>query len=140
MRTNQVLYDAGVIDDKIDDPCFNGTNTLAERNQISATDHSMGAGAESKISHDTNIINLSLNLNEVMRSVAEGIGLTIKTGVLLAISVVWAAIALPAVILYLVFYKHLIEKLISKIRYGKRRSPYYYYKWKNHHLGLNWEA
>ena len=76
---------------------------------------------------------------KALSSIFEGIALAIKVPVLLALSIVYTIIAVPAVILYIVFYEHLFAKLINKVRQKRRKAPYYY-KWKKHHLDLYWEA
>ena len=76
---------------------------------------------------------------KVCSSVINGLGLAIKLTLLLTLSIIYSVIALSAVILYMIFFKRLFEKLTKKIKKEKRKSSYYY-KWKNHHLDLNWEA
>jgi hypothetical protein len=74
-----------------------------------------------------------------LSSFFQGLFLAVKVCLLLALSIIYTLIAVPSVILYMIFYKHLFEKLIRKVRQEKRKAPYYY-KWKKHHLDLNWEA
>jgi hypothetical protein len=76
---------------------------------------------------------------KTLTSLFRGFALAIKIIVLLALSFVYTIIAVPAVLLYMVFYEHLFTKLIKKVRAERRKGPYYY-KWKKHHLDLNWEA
>ena len=74
-----------------------------------------------------------------LSSIFQGLFLAIKVSVLLALSIAYTIIAVPAVILYMVFYERLFARLIKKVRMERRKAPYYY-KWKKHHLDLNWEV
>jgi hypothetical protein len=78
-------------------------------------------------------------LLKAVSSIFQGLFLTIKVTVLLALSFVYTIIAVPAVILYMLLYERFLAKFIKKVRQERRNSPYYY-KWKKHHLELNWEA
>jgi hypothetical protein len=76
---------------------------------------------------------------KALPSLFKGFALAIKVTVLLALSFVYTVIAVPAVILYMLLYERFLAKFIKKVRAERRKAPYYY-KWKKHHLDLNWEA
>jgi len=64
--------------------------------------------------------------------------IVIEKIVLLVFVSIYFIIGAVAVILYKIFYKQLYIKLLNIGKREKQASPYYY-KWKNHHLILNWE-
>jgi hypothetical protein len=78
-------------------------------------------------------------LLKALSSIFQGLFLAVKVSVLLALSFIYTLIAVPAVILYMIFYERLFAKLIRKVRRERRKAPYYY-KWKKHHLDLSYEA
>jgi hypothetical protein len=140
MRNNQVLFDGGSSSSQIDNICSYRAGITVEQTRFSQAAPVYELEADSEFYPESNINTLSLkDLSETLGSVFQGIGLAIKVSILVALSIVWAVIALPAVIIYLIIYKHFFEKIGNKIRLSRRKSPYYY-KWKNHHLDLNWEA
>lgn len=140
MRKNPVLNHACFLNDNLDDTCFNRAMISGEKTCFYTATLTMGPEAEGNFHPDRNTNSLSLTPQlKVLPAIFRGIAMTIKVSVLIALSFIYTVIALPAVILYLILYNHSIGKLINKIRQEKRKSPYYY-KWKNHHLDLNWEA
>jgi hypothetical protein len=74
-----------------------------------------------------------------LSSIFRDLFLAVKVSVLLALSIAYTIIAVPAVMLYMVLYERLFARLIKKVRQERRKAPYYY-KWKKHHLDLNWEV
>ena len=140
MRNNQVLYYSGSFNNMIDHTCYYKTGTSAEQTRFGHAAPTYELESDSEFYDDRNINGFSLISElQALGSVIQGIGLAIKVSLLVALSIVWAIIALPVVILYLVLYKHLFERLVNRVSPSKSKSPYYY-KWKNHHLDLNWEA
>jgi ABC-type transport system involved in Fe-S cluster assembly fused permease/ATPase subunit len=94
--------------------------------------------------NDAGIINNNIDgqiikSQTLFSSVFCGLVLAVKVVLLFALSIIYSVIALTAFILYLIFFKRLVNILVKKIRQGKPASSYSY-KWKNHHLDLNWEA
>ena len=98
---------------------------------------------ESKlVLNDASLINdctEKASLAKEITSIFRGLGLAVKVTVLLALSFIYSVVALSAVILYMIFFKRLFEKIIKKVRKDKPASAYYY-KWKKHHLDLKWES
>ncbi len=86
-----------------------------------------------------NIDGQIIKSQKLFSSVFFGIVLAVKVTLLLTLSLIYSVIALTAMILYLIFFKRISEKIFKKIRSDKPKSSYYY-RWKNHHLDLNWEA
>jgi hypothetical protein len=140
MGNKLVLNNANIISDNIDATIFNMAKISDENSRLSPAAFTKVAEADSNFYSGLNIKGLSLKPQlEVLSSIFHGLCHAIKVTILIALSFVYVIIALPAVILYIIFYKHLVEKLINKVRQNRRKSPYYF-KWKNHHLDLNWEA
>jgi hypothetical protein len=87
---------------------------------------------------DNNIDGQIVKSQKLFLSVFYGLVLAVKVTLLFTLSFIYSVIALTSFILYLIFFKRLVNILVRKIR-QKPASPYAY-KWKNHHLDLNWEA
>jgi hypothetical protein len=140
MRNNQVLFDSGSFNNNLDNPCYYRAGIPLEQTRFSHAAHTFELEADSEFYDDRIINGFSLMPDlQILGSVFRGIGLAIKVSILVALSIVWAVLALPLVLLYLAFFKSIFDKLNNRIRQSKRKSPYYY-KWKKHHLDLNWEA
>jgi hypothetical protein len=88
---------------------------------------------------DNNIDRQIIKLQKLFSSVFCGLVLAVKVTLLFTLSFIYSAIAITAFILYLIFFKRLVNMIVKKIRQDKPASSYSY-KWKNHHLDLNWEA
>ena len=88
---------------------------------------------------DNNIDGQIVKFQKIFSSISKGILLAVKVTLLFTLSFIYSAIALTAFILYLIFFKRLVNMIVKKIRQDKPASSYTY-KWKNHHLDLNWEA
>jgi hypothetical protein len=88
---------------------------------------------------DNNIDGQIVKFQKIFSSISKGILLAVKVTLLFTLSFIYSVIALSGVILYLLLFKCLFETLIKKSRKDKPVSSYSY-KWKNHHLDLNWEA
>ena len=88
---------------------------------------------------DNKIAGQIIKYQKIFSSISQGFVLAVKVTLLFTLCFIYSVIALSAVILYLLLFKRLSEKLIRKIRQDKPASSYSY-KWKNHHLDLNWEA
>jgi len=101
---------------------------------------SMGAGADNYFSGDSKKDVLARNsfLNATI-SVFRSSGFAVKVLVLFAISSLYFVIGAVVVALYVIFYDKLFKTIFNTPRKRKHKSPYYY-KWKNHHLELNYEA
>jgi hypothetical protein len=140
MRNNQVLYDSGSFNNTLDSTCYYRAGTSAEQTRFSHAAPTFELESDSEFYDDRDISGFSVIPElQALGSVFQGIGLAIKSTLLVVVSIVWAVIALPAVILYLLLIKFFFEKINNKVRQSKRKAPYYY-KWKKHHLDLNWEA
>lgn len=77
-------------------------------------------------------------LLKVLISVFFSLWFIVKVILLSAVSVVYFIIGGIAAVLYLVFYDKLYKTLLMSLERRRPKSPYYY-KWKNHHLELNYE-
>ena len=75
---------------------------------------------------------------KVLFSAFRSLWFAVKVIVLSAISVTYFVIGGIAAVLYLVFYEKLFKTLLISLERRRPKSPYYY-KWKNHHLELNYE-
>jgi hypothetical protein len=64
---------------------------------------------------------------------------SIKVIVLSAISLTYFIIGAMGVILYLIFYEKLFKTLVESLKIKRKKSPYYF-KWKKHHLELDYEV
>jgi DUF438 domain-containing protein len=88
---------------------------------------------------NNNIDGQVIKFQKIFSSIAHGIVLAVKVTLLFTLSFIYSVIALTAMILYLIFFKRIFEKLFKKIRSDKPKSSYYY-RWKNHHVDLNWDT
>jgi hypothetical protein len=77
-------------------------------------------------------------LLKVLISVFLSLWFVVKVILLSAASVTYFIIGGIAAALYLVFYEKMYKTLLMSLGRRRPRSPYYY-KWKNHHLELNYE-
>lgn len=71
--------------------------------------------------------------------VAIKIFFVIKVIVLFTLSSAYFVVGAVVAGLYLVFYEKLLKTLLVSIELKKKKSPYYY-RWKNHHLEVAFEA
>ena len=78
-------------------------------------------------------------LFKVLFSVLHYTGFAIKVIVLSALSFIYFVIGAAGVIVYMVFFEKLFKTIICT-RTNKNQKDPYAYKWKNHHLELNYEA
>ena len=140
MGNKVVLSNSGIINNNIDETNFISAKISGEKAGFSQAIFNMDSEVEGTLSRWLSINGLSVQpLLKVFASILHGSGHAIKVIMLLALSFIYSVIAVSVVILYLIFFKHLIEKLINKVKKEKRKSSYYY-SWKNHHLDMNWEA
>ncbi len=72
-------------------------------------------------------------------SVFNSLGFVIKVIALFAFSAVYFVLGSLAALIYLILYEKLYKTIFRTPRIKKNISPYYY-KWKKHHLELNYEA
>ena len=77
-------------------------------------------------------------LFKVLFSVFLALWFAVKVILLSVLSVTYFIIGGTAAVLYLVFYDKLFKTLLISLERRRPKSPYYY-KWKNHHLELNYE-
>ena len=75
---------------------------------------------------------------KVLFSIFRSLVFAVKVIVLSAFSLTYFVIGGLAAVLYLVLYDKLFKTFLMSLNRRRPKSPYYY-KWKNHHLELNYE-
>jgi hypothetical protein len=80
----------------------------------------------------------AVSIPGIVNTVFRSLWFAVKVVVLSAISVTYFVILGAAAILYLVLYEKLFKTLLISLESRRPKSPYYY-KWKNHHLELDYE-
>ncbi len=95
----------------------------------------MAAGTDTNFSGSLNAVVLFREIFSVFHS----LGFAIKVLVIFAFSSVYFVIGSLVALIYLIFYVKLFKTIFRTPRKRNHKSPYYY-KWKNHHLELNYEA
>jgi hypothetical protein len=86
-------------------------------------------------------ITFTLSKNPVFKallSVFRFLWFAVKVILLSSVSVTYFVIGGIGAALYLVLYDKLFKTLMISLERRRPKSPYYY-KWKNHHLELNYE-
>jgi hypothetical protein len=94
----------------------------------------------SKISGEKGVCEvLKQPLYKLIFSVFHYAGFAVKVIVLSAVSFTYFVIGGIGVLLYVIFYEKLYKTLLLSLEMEKQKDPYYY-KLKNHHLELYYEA
>lgn len=88
---------------------------------------------------DNNLSGQIIKSQKLFSSLSNHILLAVKVTLLFILSFIYSLIALPVVILYMIFFERLFKKIVNKERQVKGKSVYYY-KWKKHHLDLEWDS
>ena len=97
------------------------------------------AGKEKSFSGDDNFSLLrKKTLLWVIFSIFHSVVFAVKVIVLSVFSVIYFVIGGFAAMLYLVLYEKAFKTFLISLETRKKKNPYYY-RWKNHHLELNYE-
>ena len=134
MRQNIVLNNAN-----IDGTNFYRSVNTCEHAAFIPGIVSISAGTEKNVSGTLNFgLLLKQPLAKALLSAINSLVFAIKVIVLSALSVTYFVIGGLAALLYLILYDKLFKTLLISLETRRKKNPYYY-KWKNHHLELNYE-
>ena len=139
MREKLVLNNTNIIYGNIEETNINNVNISSKNTGSVPATLKIVANAENKFLHNLHIIFLSGKSNfRSLSSIFNYSVIVIEEIVLLVLLSIYFIIGATAVILYVIFYEKIFERLFNKWRKEKYNSTCDY-KLKYQHLKLNWD-